>query len=124
MSKLTGLPKKVQTAMGNENLAKSENRGKTTGLPSGAKKIGLPPRTFLYTLDQISVMLDLPVRALKESHLYFEGRSTGSRKNDLMTCRNIAATGEKPEWRIAEREFTRWMRTKGFRFYENSGFSN
>lgn len=105
-------------------LAKNENRGKMTGLPSGAKKIGLPPRTFLYTLDQLSVMLDLPEAALRKSHLYFMGRSTGTIKNDLMACTNIAATGEKPEWRVAEREFTRWMRNKGFRHYETGGFSN
>lgn len=109
--------------MSNSNLAKNEGRGKTVGLPSGAKKIGLPPRTFLYTLDQISVMLDLPEEALRKSHLYYMGRSTGTIKNDLMACRNIAATGEKPEWRVPEREFTRWMRNKGFRFYETSGFA-
>lgn len=110
--------------MGNENLARSEGRGTGTALPSGAKRIGLPIRTFLYTLDQISVMVEISESDLKQHHLYFKGRSIGSIRRDLMAAVNIAAAGEKPEWRIAEREFCRWMRNKGFRHYETGGFSN
>ena len=106
------------------DLARPESRGRGTGLPSGAKRIGLPIRTFLYTLDQISVMIEISETELKKSHLYYRGRSIGSVKRELMVAVNIAAEGEKPEWRVAEREFCRWMRTKGFRHYETGGFSN
>jgi len=101
-----------------------ESRGIGTALPSGNKRVGLPPRAFLYTLDQIGVMLELKVSALQQSYLYFEGRSIGARRKDLMIARNISPSDKPPEWRVAEREFLRWMRTKGFRHYEVGGFSN
>lgn len=101
-----------------------EPRGARNATGPGGAPIGLPPRTFLYTLDQLCVMLDMSEAALKKSHIYFWGRSTGSTPRDLMVARNIAPLGEKPEWRVAEREFTRWMRTKGFKHYEVGGFSN
>ena len=102
----------------------SESRGVGAGLPVAHDKIGLPPRPFLYTVDQISVMLDLPEARIMQAYLYFEGRSIGSRKKDLMTARNIAPANERPDWRIAEREFVRWMRVKGFRYYDRSSFTN
>ena len=99
-------------------------RGEGALIPSGGKKIGMPTRVFLYTVDQLSVMLDLDEATIKRSYLFFEGRSTGVRARDLMTARNIAQPGEKPDWRIAEREFIRWMRYKGFKHYERSTFTN
>ena len=100
-----------------------EGRGTATGLPVGARRVGLPPRVFLYTLDQISVMIEVGIPQLKNRYVYFEGRSIGRRKNDLMIARNVSPAEQKPEWRIAEREFVRWMRVKGFRYYEIGGFS-
>lgn len=85
-----------------------------------SKGIGLPPRPFLYTLDQISVLTDLSIQALSASHVYFEGRTTGLRHNDQMTARNIAPATEKPDWRVAENELKRWFRIKGFKFYDRS----
>jgi hypothetical protein len=99
-------------------------RGAGANLPAGREAIGLPPRPFLYTLDQISVLLDLSETAIKQTHIYFEGRSTGVRRKDLMIARNIAPATEKPEWRVAERELIRWFRHKGFRFYERSTFTS
>lgn len=101
-----------------------ESRGTGAHLPVGYNKIGLPPRPFLYTIDQLSVMLDLPERRIMQAYLYFEGRSIGSRHKDLMTARNIAPADDKPDWRVTEREFVRWMRVKGFRYYDRSTFSN
>lgn len=101
-----------------------ESRGVGTHLPVPHDKIGLPPRVFLYTVDQLSVMLDLPEDRIKAAYLYFEGRSIGSRRKDLMTARNIAPASSTPDWRVAEREFVRWMRVKGFRWYDRSTFSN
>lgn len=69
-------------------------------------------------------MLDVSELTLKQKYVYFEGRSIGSRANNLMMARNIAPAGEKPDWRVAEREFIRWMRVKGFRYYERSSFTN
>lgn len=102
----------------------AESRGTGAHLPVAHDKIGLPPRAFLYTLDQLSVMLDLPESRIKQAYIYFEGRSIGSRDKDLMTARNIAPAGDKPDWRVTEREFIRWMRTKGYRWYDRSTFTN
>lgn len=100
-----------------------EGRGTAVGLPVGSKKVGLPTRVFLYTLDQISVMIEVNIPQLKNSYIYFEGRDIGRRRNDLMIARNISPADQKPEWRVTEREFVRWMRVKGFRHYEIGGFS-
>jgi hypothetical protein len=99
-----------------------ELRGSGANLPAGGEKIGLPTRVFLFTLDQISVMTNISEKTLESHHIYFQGRSIGSRKKSLMIAVNIAPPDEKPDWRVAEREFIRWMRVKGFRYYERGSF--
>jgi hypothetical protein len=93
-------------------------RGAGQNLPRQNEAVGLPYRPFLYTVDQIAVLLDLDPKTVLANYLYFEGRSIGSRHKDLMVARNIAPRDQKPEWRVAERELVRWMRFKGFRYYE------
>lgn len=87
---------------------------------NNARSVGLPPRPFLYTVDQISVLLELSEASLRSSYIYYVGRSIGHNNPDLMTARNIAKPGEHPDWRITERELVRWMRRRGFRYYERS----
>lgn len=87
-----------------------------------AEKIGLPPRPFLYTIDQISGILSIPVDALKQRYLYFENRSIGDQDRHLIAARNIAPPADRPDWRISEREFIRWMRLKGYRYYDRGYF--
>jgi hypothetical protein len=99
-------------------------RGEGSALPPARPAVGLPPRPFLYTVDQISVMLDISEAEVLRSYIYFENRSVGTRKIDLMCARNIAPKDQPAEWRVAEREFIRWMKTKGFRHYERSTFTN
>lgn len=95
-------------------------RGK--GVPATQHKdtarYGLPVRPFLYTLDQISTLLDLSIQNLSKDYVFFEGRSSGLAPRVKMIARNIAPPEAKPEWRIAEREFIRWMKVKGFKYYE------
>ena len=100
------------------------DRGVGVHLPSGAKNIGMPARVFLFTIDQLSVMLDISERHIMAHYIYFEGRSIGSRHKRFMVARNIAQPDEKPDWRVAEREFIRWMRHKGFRYYERGAIPN
>lgn len=83
-------------------------------------KVGLPTRPFLYTIDQLSVLLELGERTLATGYLYFEGRSTGTHSLDLMLARNVAPPNEKPEWRVAERELIRWLKRKGFILYDRT----
>lgn len=81
------------------------------------ESFGLPPRIFLYTLDQIATMLQVSDHTVKTLYLHYDGRSVGNRPADRMVARNIAPAGEKPDWRVAEKELMRWMRYKKFRFY-------
>ena len=83
-----------------------------------AASVGLPMRPFLYTVDQIATILTMTEQAVHTRILYHEGRDIGSRRTDQMLARNIAASNEKPDWRVAERELVRWMKHKGFKFYE------
>ena len=98
-------------------------RGAGVNLPAGGENIGLPTRVFLFTLDQISVMIHVTEKTLTDHHIFFQGRSIGSRKKTLMVAINIAPPDEKPDWRVAEREFIRWMRVKGFKYYERGSFT-
>lgn len=98
-------------------------RGQGVNLPAGGEKIGIPTRVFLFTTDQLAVMLDLDEKTILTQHLYFDGRSIGSRKKTLMIAVNIAQPEEKPDWRVTEREFIRWMRVKGFKYYERGAFA-
>lgn len=100
-----------------------ERRQTNTALSSGANAVGLPSRVFLYTIDQLGVMLDMSERNIK-SNLFYDGRDSGRRRADLMITRNIAPQGSQPDWRVAEREFVRWMRAKGFKHYEKGGFTS
>lgn len=99
------------------------DRGAGVNLPAGGAKIGLPTRVFLFTIDQISVMTDIGEPTLRNHHIFYQGRSIGSRKKAMMVAINVAPPEEKPDWRITEREFIRWMRLKGFRYYERGAFA-
>ncbi len=82
---------------------------------SARTRANLPPRPFLYTIDQLSVILNLAEVTLKDKYLYFVGRTPGVQSLDVIAARNIARFGDKPEWRVEERELIRWMKRKGFR---------
>lgn len=79
---------------------------------------GIPIRVFLFTLDQISVMLNVSVQSIRSTYIHFDGRSTGAPLKDRMLARNIAPADEKPDWRVAEREFVRFMKYRGFKVYD------
>lgn len=81
-------------------------------------RIGLPPRPFLYTIDQLSVLLNIREQTIHQQHLYHERRDVGVSQPWLMTARNIAPPDAKPDWRVEEKEFVRWMKHKGFKFYD------
>lgn len=83
-----------------------------------AKKLGLPPRIFLYTLDQISVILSVPVKTIERSYIYYENRSIGHKRRIEISAQNIAPPEEPPEWRVTEREFINWLKRMGFLYYE------
>lgn len=94
-------------------------RGHNPHVPAPPESVGLPPRPFLYTLDQISTLLNVSVQDVKERYVYFEGRSTGRKSLRLLEARNIEPDSKaRPEWRVAERELIRWMKHLGFKYYD------
>lgn len=80
--------------------------------------MGLPVRAFLFTVDQLSTMLSVGEDTVKKDYLFYEGRQPGARPKSKMLARNIAPEGSKPEWRVAERELVRWLKSRGFRVYD------
>jgi len=77
---------------------------------STRNKYQLPPRPFLYTLDQLLDILRYERLDQLTKSVHFLGRSTGRCPKDKMLAKNIAASSEEPEWRVEEDEFVRWMR--------------
>jgi hypothetical protein len=86
--------------------------------PEKGTKLGLPPRMFLYTQDQLATILEVDVRTLAAHYVHYEGRSIGVATRDQMVARNIAPADMTPEWRVAEQELIRFMKRKGFRYYD------
>lgn len=87
----------------------------------GVKFATLPPKLFLYTLDQVCFIIQMPMPTLRRSHLFLQGRSTGVHHRHLLLARNIAEpTSRQADWRVAETELIRWMAVKGF-VYRESG---
>lgn len=82
------------------------------------EKIGLPPRIFMYTADQIATMLELELDYVKKSLFFYDRREPGLTPKTKMRAINIAPEGETPEWRVTERELIRYLRSRGLRFYE------
>ena len=80
------------------------------------QSIGLPPVTFLFTIDQIASMINVEEQTVKTSYLYFMGRTTGLKKRSHMIAVNIAAEpNDKADWRVSHQEFVAWLRRMGFR---------
>lgn len=82
--------------------------------------IGLPIRPFLFTIDQIATLIGVSIENVMQTKLYYDRRSVGQRHKDMMLAHDIATPGQPSEWRVAEREFVRWLRYKGFIIRENS----
>lgn len=89
--------------------------------PINPETVGLPVRSFLYTLDQVAYLLNLSLDNVQKSgKVYYAGRSTGAKSPDRMMARDIAGPNESPDWRIAEQELLRWMKRKGYKVYERA----
>lgn len=81
-------------------------------------KLGLPPRIFMYTPDQLATMLELTEQYVKRTLLFYDVREPGLAPKSKMRAVNIAPEGETPQWRVTEREFIRYLRSRGVKFYE------
>lgn len=83
-----------------------------------ADRLGLPPRIFFYTVDQIATLTELSSDHIKKKLLHYEGRSPGITPRGKMHAVNFSPEGEKPEWRVSEQQLVRYLKYLGIRFYE------
>jgi hypothetical protein len=72
----------------------------------------------MYTADQIAGMLELTEKYVREQLFFYDVREPGIRPKKRLRAVNIAPEGETPEWRVTEREFLRYLRLSGVKFYE------
>lgn len=88
----------------------------------GMEKLSLPPRPFLYTLDQISMLLNVSEITIRNEYVYYDQRSMGIPPKRKFFARNIQSDPEsKPDWRVTEVELKRWFKYMGFRWHEGRG---
>jgi hypothetical protein len=85
------------------------------------EKVGLPARPFFYTLDQIAGLLSMDMQSLYRM-VFYEGRTLVIKQNFHLWAVNLAAPGDKPEWRVIEEELIRWMRYKHIEVTESREF--
>lgn len=90
-----------------------QQRGPRQVVPVAVSEIQLPATPFLYTLDQVAILLAWDVTRLRKS-CHFFGRSLGSRTPDDLRVMNLADAGGSPDWRVAENELLRWLIRKGY----------
>jgi hypothetical protein len=74
----------------------------------------------MYTYDQIATMLELDEKYVKKVLFFYDKREPGLTPKTKMRAINIAPEGERPEWRVTEREFIRYLRRRGLKFYERT----
>ena len=74
----------------------------------------LPERQFLYTLDQVAMILEVEEKSISRI-LWYRDRDPGPKPPDKMAAVNIMPEGEKPEWRVPESSLKMWFKSKGIR---------
>lgn len=84
-------------------------------MPHEPRQVGLPPRLFLYTLDQIATLISVDLKSLQASYVHYDRRSVGAKPKSKMLARNIAPPMQSPEWRVSEQDLIKWLKVKGFR---------
>lgn len=82
-----------------------------------AKRVDFPCREFLYTLDQMAVILGVETVSSIRPYVFCQGGDSGAPRRGEMVARNIALPGERPDWRVTERDFVSWLRRRGIRVY-------
>lgn len=81
-------------------------------------RIELPVVDFLYTVDQIAMLLGVPEEVVRAHYLFFDGRSTGTQRGK-MRARNIAPDDATPDWRVSGTQFKMYLQRRGFTVIEH-----
>lgn len=74
----------------------------------------LPHKPFLYTIDQVAMLVGLAPASFAKRYVFREGSDLGANHPRLLRARNIDPNwAVDQEWRINEDELKRWLRFIG-----------
>lgn len=82
-----------------------------------AIRVELPLREFLFTLDQLALILNIAERTLTAQYIYFDGVSAGT-MTGRMIARDISQDPNQRDWRVAESSFRSFCRKRGWTVVE------
>lgn len=86
--------------------------------PEDPTDVGLPATPFLYTLDQVAVLLNMSEQDLVSGYIWFAGGTIGRKSPRQIKAVNIQVTpGELANWRVSQGELIRWCKLLGFKVY-------
>lgn len=91
----------------------ARKRGRPPQVAPSLASVTIPRPPFLYTLDQVGLIVSWPKARLHQRTFYI-GRSLGTKSKDQLEAFSIAEPGEKPDWRVSEHELMRWLRRHGY----------
>lgn len=94
--------------------AEFTQRGRPKKVAPVAALVELPRPPFLYTLDQVAMLVSWSVPKV-HSRTFYIGRTLGPKSRDMLQAFNLAALTQKPDWRVSEQEFVRWLRVHGYK---------
>ena len=80
------------------------------------QEVELPVHTFLYTIDQIAYMMNVSEKHLRDKTIWYIGREYGHFNVMRLKAINIRSHGDKPEWRVEEQEFIRFLKARRIKF--------
>lgn len=83
-----------------------------------SKSVGIPFKSFLYTLEQVADMIQVDLVSFQKKYVHYDSRTPGIKRADKFFARNVSPMGEKPEWRITDTEVLRWFKSKGYKVIE------
>lgn len=94
--------------------------GPTGNAPMQREWVGLPPRPFMYTLDQIATLLSVPESRVRRDYCWYENREVGTMSPLKLKTVNVSPSVEAPDWRVSEQELIRWMKKRRLKYYERA----
>lgn len=81
--------------------------------------MGLPATPFLYTLDQVAMLLGMSEEDFVSQYIWFAGGSIGRKSPRQIKSVNIAVNTatDTARWRVSQGELIRWCKLMGFTVY-------
>lgn len=94
-------------------IKRPSQRGRPKRVAPSAASVRLPEIPFLYTLDQVAIIVGWSKQRL-HARTFYVGRTLDRKLADQIEAFNIALPTQKPDWRVSERELIRWLIRHGY----------